>query len=77
MFHLDDNERENLIQDAKKNLNKSEKNYSALERKPSGLYSHRKVSLIIFYVKKFKFYTVYQVLKYLINLRDPHGRIAR
>ena len=73
---LDDNGRVSTIQYASINLNEAEKNYSAFEHEALG---------ILFALKKFRHYLLcqafnlhadHQALRYVINLRDPHGHIA-
>lgn len=77
LSQLDDNGREHPIHYANRNLNEAEKNYSAFEREALGIVFALKKFRHYLLSQKFKLYTDHQALKYVINLRDPHGRIAR
>ena len=77
LSQLDDNGREHPIHYASRNLNEAEKNYSAFEREALGIVFALKKFRHYLLSNQFKLYTDHQALKYVINLRDPHGRIAR
>ena len=77
LSQLDDNGREHPIHYASRNLNEAEKNYSAFEREALGIVFALKKFRHYLLSNQFKLYTDHQAMKYVINLRDPHGRIAR
>ena len=73
----DENGRDHPIHYASRALSAAESIYSAFDRKALS---------VIFALKKFrhyltsnrcKLYTDHQALKYVFNMKDPHGRIAR
>ena len=77
LSQIDENGREHPIHNASRALNDAENDYSTYEFE--GL-------AIVFAFKKFRHYdlcqnfilfTAHEALKYVINTRDPHGRIAR
>lgn len=74
---LHKNGRELPIYYASRNLNDAENKYSAFERETLGIVFALKKFSYYLLSQKFKLYTDHQAQKYVINLRDPHGRIAR
>ena len=77
LSQLDDEKREHPIHYASRTLNDAEKNYSAYEREALGIIFALKKFRHYLLCQKFTLYTDHQALKYVINMRDPHGRIAR
>ncbi len=76
LSQADENGRDHTIHYASRALSAAESNYSVFERE---------ALCVIFALKKFrhylasnrfKLYTDYQALKYVFNMKDPHGRIA-
>lgn len=74
---LDNYGRENPIHYASRILNDVERNYSAFEREALGIFFALKTFRHYWLCQKFNLFTDHLALKYVINLRDPHSRIAR
>ena len=74
---LDDNGREHPIHYASRVLSDTESKYSAFEREALGVIFALKKFRHYFISNKFKLYTDHQALKYVFNMKDPDGRIAR
>ena len=76
LAQLDDNGREKPILYASRVLTDTESKYSAFEREALRVifalmkFRHYLIS------SKFKLYTIHQALKYIFNMKDPHGQIA-
>ena len=73
----DDNGREHPIHYASRSLNSAEKNYSAFERETLGVVFALKKFRHYLIAQKFTLFTDHEALKYALNMKDPHGRIAR
>ena len=58
-------------------MNDAEKNYSTYEREGLAIVFALKKFRHYLLCQKFKLFTDHEALKYVINDRDPHGRIAR
>ncbi len=57
-------------------MNEAEKNYSTYEREVLAIVVALKKFRHYPLCEKFKLFTEHEALKYMINARDPHGRIA-
>ena len=77
LSQLDDDGREHPIHYASRSLNDAERNYSAFEREALGVIFALKKFRHYLLCKKFKLYTDHEALKHVLNMKDPHGRIAR
>ena len=58
-------------------LSSAETNYSSFEREALGIVFALKTFRHYLTSNRFKLYTDHQALKYVSNMKDPHGRIAR
>ncbi len=58
-------------------LSSAESNYSAFKREELDVIVALKKFQYFLTSNKFKLYTEYQALKYVCNMNDPHGLIAR
>ena len=74
---LDEDGREHPILWASRNLNEAEKNCSAFEHEALDITFALKKLRHYLLSQRFKLYTDNQALKYVINPRKPHVRIAR
>ena len=77
MSQKDDNGREHPIHYASRCLNNAEKNCSASEREALGVIFAPKNVIHYHSCQKFKFYTDDEALKYVLNMKDTYGKIAR
>ena len=62
---------------ASRSLNEAEKNYSTFEGERRAILFEMKKFRHYHLCQIFKFPTIYEALKYVINNRDPHGKTAR
>ena len=76
-YQADENGRDHPIHYACRALSSDESNYSAFEREALGVVFALKKFRYYLTSTKFKLYTNQQALKYVFNMKDPHGRIAR
>ncbi len=74
---LDVDGREHPLHYASHGLMSREKNYSTYERKAFAITFALKKFPHYLLCQKFKLFTDHEALKYVINMKDPHGRIAR
>ena len=77
LSQLDENRREHPIYYASRSLNEAEKNYSTYEREGLAIVFALKKFRHYLLCEKFKLFMDHDALKYVINNRDTHGRIAR
>ncbi len=77
LSQLDIDGREHPIHYARGGLTSPEKNYSTYESKALAIIFALKEFRHYFLCQKFKLFTDHEALKYVINRKDPHGRIAR
>ena len=76
LSQFDENGREHPIYFASRSLNEAVKNYSLYEREGLAIVFALKKFRHYLLCQKFKLFTDHEALKYVINNRDPHGRIA-
>ena len=77
LSQLDDNGREHPVHYASRVLSGTEVKYSAFEREALAVIFALKKFRHYLLSMRFKLYTDHQALKYVFNMKDPHGRIAR
>ena len=77
LSEADENGRDHPIYYTSRALYSAETNYSAFERQVLGVVFALKKFHHYLTSKRFKLYTDHQALKYVFNMKDPHGRIAR
>ncbi len=76
LCQADENGRDHSIHYASRPLSSAESNYSAFERQALGVVFELKKFRHYLTSNKFKLYTSHQSLKYVFNMKQPHGRIA-
>ncbi len=77
LSRADENGRDHPIHYASRALFSAETNFSAFEREALGVVFALKKFHHYLTSNRFKLYTDHQALKYVFNMKDPHGRIAR
>ncbi len=77
LSQLDVEGRNHPIHYASRGLTSPEKNYSTYERETLAIIFAYKKFRHYFLCQKFKLFTDRDALKYVINMNDPHGKIAR
>ncbi len=77
LSQADGSGRGHSIHYASRALAAAESNYSAIEREALSVTFALKRFRNYLTSNRFKLYTDHQALKYVFNMKDPHGRIAR